>query len=200
MPYVYPPDDKSTAALRPKAFCHIVLRTTAENYKGMLDFWTGFLGGDLYYTENISFVRIDEAHHRVGIMIDRNLDTAERRMPGLDHVAFGYNTAQEFASAYKERKMKGYGPVWCTNHGPATSMYYSDPDGNHIEILLENFDKMEDAVAFMDSEAFTENPIGVDYDPDEFVRRVEAGESEESMKKRPDIGSRREIPETYMAA
>jgi hypothetical protein len=79
-------------------------------------------------------------------------------------------------------------------------MYYSDPDSNYIKTLLENFNKMEDAVTFMDSEAFTENPIGVDYDPDEFVRRVEAGESKESMKKRPDIGWQREIPESYMAA
>jgi hypothetical protein len=111
MPYVYAPNDKLTAALYPRAFYHIVLQTTPENYKGMLDFWTGFLGGDLYYTENISFICINKAHHRLSIMIDRNLDTAERQIPGLDHIAFGYNTAQEFASAYKERKIKGYIPV-----------------------------------------------------------------------------------------
>jgi hypothetical protein len=47
--------------------------------------------------------------------------------------------------------------VWCTNHGPATSIYYTDPDGNQLECLLENFNSAEDAVAFMDGPEFNEN-------------------------------------------
>jgi hypothetical protein len=37
---------------------------------------------------------------------------------------------------------------------------------------------------------FAENPIGVDYDPEDLVRRLQAGESEESIKKRENIGPR----------
>ena len=42
----------------------------------------------------------------------------------------------------------------------------------------------------MRSEAFGENPIGVDFDPEEYIRRLEAGESVEDLSKRAEIGKR----------
>jgi hypothetical protein len=42
----------------------------------------------------------------------------------------------------------------------------------------------------MDSKSFAENPIGVDFDPDELVERLKRGEDQESLKKRPGIGPR----------
>jgi len=46
-------------------------------------------------------------------------------------------------------------------------MYYSDPDGNKIEIQVDNFDTPEAANEFMTSKYFAENPIGTDFDPEE---------------------------------
>jgi len=69
-------------------------------------------------------------------------------------------------------------------------MYYQDPDGNGIEFQVDNFDSASEAVAFMESDAFAENPVGVDFDPDEFVRRVRGGEDERLIKARPNIGPR----------
>ena len=63
-------------------------------------------------------------------------------------------------------------------------------DGNGVETQVDNFDTAEECMAFMESTSFAENPIGVDYDPDEFVKRVRSGEDEEEIKKRPDIGKR----------
>lgn len=45
-------------------------------------------------------------------------------------------------------------------------------------------------MAFIESASFAENPIGVDFDPEEFVKRVRSGEDEKVIKKRPDIGKR----------
>jgi hypothetical protein len=42
----------------------------------------------------------------------------------------------------------------------------------------------------MTSPEFRENPIGVDFDAEEMIKRIESGESFESMKKRPNIGPR----------
>jgi hypothetical protein len=69
-------------------------------------------------------------------------------------------------------------------------MYYADPDGNQIELQVDNYDKIEDATAFFYSEAFAENPIGVEFDPEDLLRRLRAGEPEEDLKRRPDIGKR----------
>jgi hypothetical protein len=42
----------------------------------------------------------------------------------------------------------------------------------------------------MTSPEFRGNPIGVDFDPEEMIKRIESGESFESLRKRPDIGPR----------
>lgn len=70
------------------------------------------------------------------------------------------------------------------------SIYYEDPDGNQIETQVDSFEDPEEATKFMASEEFAENPIGVDFDPEELIRMLQAGESEESLKKREKIGSR----------
>lgn len=70
------------------------------------------------------------------------------------------------------------------------SIYYEDPDGNQIETQVDSFEDPEEATKFMASEEFAENPIGVDFDPEELIRRLQAGESEESLKKREKIGPR----------
>ncbi len=69
-------------------------------------------------------------------------------------------------------------------------MYYHDPDGNDIETQVDNFESADEANAFMRSEFFEMNPIGTDFDPEELVKRLEAGEDEAVIKKRVEIGKR----------
>ena len=70
------------------------------------------------------------------------------------------------------------------------SIYYADPDGNEAETQVDNFDTNEEATAFMKSPEVTENLIGVDLDPDDLVERLEVGEPDASLKKRPKVGRR----------
>src|SRR3546814_9089830 len=101
-----------------------------------------------------------------------------------------YATLADLMATYERLRDKGIRPVFPINHGPTTSMYYADPDGNQIELQVDNYDKIEDATAFFYSEAFAENPVGVEFDPDELLRRLRAGEPEEDLKRRPDVGKR----------
>jgi hypothetical protein len=71
-----------------------------------------------------------------------------------------------------------------------TSMYFSDPDGNGAETQVDNFNTDEECMAFAVGEKFAENPIGVDFDPEEFVKRVRRGDDQTVLKRRPDIGPR----------
>jgi hypothetical protein len=81
-------------------------------------------------------------------------------------------------------------PYWCINHGPTISLYNRDPDGNNLETQVDCFDTPEEATAYMMSPEFAENPLGVDYDPEEMIKRIESGESWHSLRKRPNIGPR----------
>lgn len=49
---------------------------------------------------------------------------------------------------------------------------------------------MDEANDFMMTPEFAENPIGVDFVPEDLIKRLESGESDESIKKRPKIGPR----------
>ena len=66
-------------------------------------------------------------------------------------------------------------PFLCLRHGPTLSMYYHDPDGNNLEFQIDLLDA-DAANAFMKTPAFAGNPIGEPFDPDELVRRFDAGE------------------------
>jgi hypothetical protein len=84
--------------------------------------------------------------------------------------------------------------VWSVNHGVTTSIYYADPDGNQLETQVDSFETVEEANAYMASKDYAENPIGVDFDPEDLIKRLQSGEDKVSILKRPNIGPRG-IPE-----
>jgi hypothetical protein len=55
-------------------------------------------------------------------------------------------------------------------------MYYADPDGNQIELQIDNFATPEEGTAFMESESFANNPLGEVFDPETMLSRLRAGE------------------------
>lgn len=55
-----------------------------------------------------------------------------------------------------------------------------DPTGTAASKVLS-------PAAFMNSEAFVRDPIGVEFDPEVFVKRVGSGEDEAQIKRRPDL-------------
>lgn len=54
-------------------------------------------------------------------------------------------------------------------------MYYADPDGNQMEFQVESFGANEEANAYMGGSHFAANPIGVEFDPDDWLARLRAG-------------------------
>jgi catechol-2,3-dioxygenase len=101
----------------------------------------------------------------------------QSEQPGLHHVAFTFESMGELLDNYVHLKERGIRPFFCVNHGPTTSMYYRDPDGNRVELQIDNFATAEEGQAWMHSPAFDKNPVGVEYDPDELVKKFKAGVS-----------------------
>lgn len=183
--------DKSI--LRPSSLAHVVFRTA--DIKPMVDFWSSFLGAErVFENEFIAFLRYDEEHHRVAIISEQGTLPRASNAAGLHHVAFSYASLKGLLQAYSLRVKLGIKPTWCVNHGPTTSIYYKDPDGNAIETQVDNFDTVEAANDFMMSGLFRDNPIGTDIDPDDLLRRLEAGADEKVLKTRVEIGPRHDIP------
>jgi catechol-2,3-dioxygenase len=173
----------------PSMLAHVVLRT--NNFKAMVDYYKTFLGAEASYeNETLSFLRYDEEHHRIAIIGLPDIPPKVVGSAGLDHTAFTFDTLNDLVLAYRQRKALGILPSRCINHGPTTSMYYTDPDGNRIETQVDNFDTVEEASEFMAGEAFAQNPIGTDFDPEDLIRRLESGESHRSIKNRIESGPR----------
>ncbi len=178
---------ETTGIVPPQRLAHIVLRTS--RLQDMVDWYSTVLGAKpAFMNEILAFLSYDEEHHRIAFINIPGLAPQPEGITGFHHAAFTYASLTELMATYKRLRDLGIKPIFPINHGPTTSMYYADPDGNQIELQVDNYDNIEDATAFFFSPAFSENPIGVEFDPDELLRRVEAGEDQADLKRRPDIG------------
>ena len=182
-------DNPGSKVLSPSVLAHVVLRT--GNHQGMKHFYTTFLGGTVTHGNDfLSFITYDEEHHRIALIGIPDTAPKVRASCGLEHVAFTFPDLSSLLLAYRQRKSRGIHPRWCVNHGPTTSIYYKDPDGNMLETQVDNFDTVEEATEFMVSADFGENPIGTDFDPEDLIKRLKAGEDDASLKRRIEIGPR----------
>jgi catechol-2,3-dioxygenase len=182
-------DSPGTKVLSPSTLAHVVLRTA--QFKRMTDFYVDFLGGHVTVGNDfLSFITYDEEHHRIALIGDPSTGAKAKNTSGLEHIAFTFPTLSALLLAYRQRKSHGILPAWCVNHGPTTSIYYKDPDGNMLETQVDNFDSVEAASDFMNGKEFLENPIGTDFDPDDMIQKIKNGTPESELKRRVEIGSR----------
>lgn len=181
----------SGKVISPISLAHVVLRTA--NLQRMIDYWAIFLGATVVFQSDIiAFLKYDDDHHRIAFIADPSAQPqlSGGKGAGMHHVAFSFASLSDLVQAYKQRKEHGMLPTWCVNHGPTTSMYYTDPDGNQIETQVENFDDSEEAEEFMQGALFRENPLGTDFDPEELDRKIRGGVEDSVLKKRVEIGPR----------
>jgi catechol-2,3-dioxygenase len=176
----------------PTKLAHVVFQT--NRIGAMRDWYCRVLDGRVVYENpHLSFVTYDDEHHRVAFLdfgplspraTDSDLGVKPTEQPGLHHVAFTFEAMGAFVDNYVRLRESGIRPFFCVNHGPTTSMYYRDPDGNRIELQTDNFATVEKGQAWMHSAAFDQNPIGVEYDPDELVARFRRDVPVEELVKR----------------
>lgn len=184
-----PNADVRAMIVKPVKLAHFVVRTS--RYSEVVEFYKlVFKAEASYENEVLAFLTYDEEHHRIAVLNVPGLADQPDGVAGVHHVAFTYATLRDLLENYERLKQIGIRPVYVINHGPTTSLYYEDPDRNQLEFQVENYATVEESGKFFSSEAFSENPIGVEFDPEDMLRRLRAGESEEDLKRRPDIGAR----------
>jgi catechol-2,3-dioxygenase len=129
----------------------------------------------------LAFLTYDDEHHRfafanMAVLEPEGTETDRRGTIGVDHVAYTYASLGELFENYVQLQENGIAPYWCIHHGITVSMYYGDPDGNQMELQVDCYDSNEEANAFMQGPHFSANPIGVEFDPQDWLLRLRAGE------------------------
>jgi hypothetical protein len=175
-------DILANSDVRPAAFVHFVLQTSRLReqvafYKTFLNAWE-VMGNDMG-----SFLTYDDEHHRVALAYAPGLADRNPQAAGVNHIAYAFKSLGDLLANYLRLKSVNIEPYWCINHGPTTSLYYADVDGNQIETQTDNYDTIEELNGFFQSEAFRENPFGIQFDPDLMVEKYRAGTPEEELKR-----------------
>jgi len=185
--------------ITPIKFAHVVLR--AKKYKEQIAFYQLLLGARIVHGDKqATFLTYDDEHHRIAITNLPGLLPRLRAMAGVDHYAFTYEDLGGLLSTYTRMKANGHKPVWCTHHGATISIYYQDADTNVVETQVDVFGSIEETNDYINSQDFKTNPIGVDFDPDEMLQKLNAGASWEDLSKRVTDGPRHPatMPKEYM--
>ena len=171
---------------KPIRLAHIVFRT--RDMQRMKDWYCTVLGAHVVNgNDNIAFLTYDDEHHRVALI---QSDSFAPRPDGLSvgfyHSAFTYAGLRELIDTYDRLKALGITPRRTINHGPTMSIYYTDPDGNDVELQVDRFADALDAQEWMRGEAFTANPIGIEVDIEDIRTRLERGDAFADIMRRPD--------------
>lgn len=172
---------------QPVRFAHVVYRT--RRFEEMLRWYEVVFGAKIQYQDPaLAFLTYDDEHHRFAIanmsVLHPAGDETERSGDiGVDHVAYTYASVSDLLENYSQLREKGVAPYWCVHHDISVSMYYADPDGNQMEFQVDCIPHGTDTGKFM-AESFAINPIGVEFDPDEWLERLRNGDDEAEFLKR----------------
>jgi catechol 2,3-dioxygenase-like lactoylglutathione lyase family enzyme len=121
-------------------------------------------------------VHLDYPYTQVlGIFQVPELTEAAAAGPGMHHMQLRHASLGELFDRYERLKGAGTMPYRTANHGPGTSFYYHDPDGNTVELSAANFDTEPEYLAYLASDAYRLNPSGLEIDADEYVARYRRG-------------------------
>jgi catechol 2,3-dioxygenase-like lactoylglutathione lyase family enzyme len=189
--------DIATTDLTPPRLSEVVLRTS--RYDEMKAWYQQVLGVKPYFehtpagwdtlreqlTEKLPtelrlcFMRIASGYPfgQVIALFDYPRLAPSETASGLHHMQLRHASVEELFTRFERLASVGIVPYKSFNHGPSTSFYYQDVDGNMAELSAANFPTEEGYHAFLKSPAYAANPVGIAVDPAVLARRWRAGES-----------------------
>jgi catechol-2,3-dioxygenase len=178
---------RTSERISPAKLAHVVLRV--RDLPAMRDWYKTVLQAEVTQeTPVLCFLTFDDEHHRIALVALPGIeDRGDAVRVGMDHIAFTYASVADLLHTYERLRDAGITPFWPINHGVTMSLYYRDPEGNRIELQVDAFATMDEGKAYMRSDAFKANPIGVLFDPEDLLRRFKAGEAPESLLRQPPL-------------
>ncbi len=172
----------------PARLHHVNLK--AYKFEEMRDFYTALIG--IHPNAEVGtfgWYTFDTANHRLALMHQPNFTERVEASAGMHHMAFEYDALDDLMRTYLRLKKIGVLPAAYLDHGMTTSFYYRDPDGNYIELQVDNFGlDPARSTAFMHTPAFLANPIGVPINPESYVAAWQQGASLQELHERSYAG------------
>ena len=165
---------------------HVNIKT--RDVQAIIDWYELVIGSRvLFQWDGGAFITNDEANHRIAIFTAPSLVDDDERVTrtGLHHVAYEYPSLDDLLATYVRLKANGVVPGACLDHGQTTSFYYFDPDGNGVELQVDNFGSWEKSSEFiLNDPRFRADPIGTPVDPDLMVTARDQGMSADEIHER----------------
>src|SRR5688572_7101786 len=151
----------------------------AKRLKETVDWYSTVFNAKIQHeNEFLAFMTFDDEHHRLVIFEDADTVDKPPTAAGIDHIGYGMASFGDLIATYERLKAVGIMPFLPLNHKFTTSLYYNDPDGNQVELSVDNFPK-DECNAFITSDRMDEisrPPFGFTFDPEELARRYREGE------------------------
>ena len=156
---------------------HINLKTL--RLQELIDWYVTVLGAEVNHQfEGGAWLTNDAANHRIALISFPGFADDDEKITrtGMHHCALEFEHLDDLLATFVRLKAEGIEPGGCLDHGLTLSFYYHDPDGNSVELQVDNFGDWAKSTEFMRSDPrFAENPIGSPVDPDALVAARRAG-------------------------
>lgn len=118
------------------------------------------------------------------VLIKRpDLPILEGRQNGIFHIAWSYPSLAELMYVYRNAKANGILPIDVLNTGILLQIYYKDPEGNGVEIEVDDYDTSQETYAVHRSASFVRSgdPKHWHVDPEKVIAMMEAGVPDEDI-------------------
>jgi catechol-2,3-dioxygenase len=148
----------------------------------------------VFYSEHAAWLTNDEANHRIALLrLPGTVPPVNKpHTVGLHHTAFEYPGFDAWLDNYARLRDLGITPSFCMDHGMTMSIYYVDPDGNGVEIQVDNFADWGKSKEWMwASREFSEDQLGPQFDPEKLLAAREAGLDHNEIHRRAYAGEYR---------
>ena len=170
---------------KPSKLAHVVYMT--RRFDQMLDWYKTVFEADVQYQNPaLAFLTYDDEHHRFAL-VNMSVFSPEGAANdpaagvGVNHVAYTFANLGDLLETYARLNELGIRPYWRIHHGITLSMYHRDPDGNRMEFQVDCCADAAEARAYMHSDAFAANPIGVEIDLDALLSKYRGGVPEQAL-------------------
>ncbi len=190
-----------TNAIAAPRFSEVVLKTSRFSevkawYETVLGVKAFFVRSDAKEPSwtgayNIAFIRVYHVHPYTEVLGIFEIPAVagqadgQKGEPGMHHMQLRFASLEDLFSRFESLRAIGMTPERAYNHGPGTSFYYRDPDGNMVELSGVNYPDEADYLAYYRSEAYKRNVSGIEIDPAEYVSRYRKGTPREELVRIP---------------
>lgn len=127
--------------IRPERIAHVVIKV--RDLERSRKFYTEVLGMDIMMEapqiRGCFLANNRRDHHELALIeVGPQAEGPRHNQVGLVHIAFRLRSEEELQAAYKELKEKDVPIAFTVNHGITKSVYFRDPDGNELEVYVDN--------------------------------------------------------------